>query len=252
MGGRGEALPTADRRRKGGVRPSLLRACACACTCVWPSLSARRVRTCARCLRARARAQWHLGYYKWDFTPTFRGFESFLGYYEGAEDYFAHTRSGAYDLHLEEGEMCGANCSLVPDRRGEYSVDIFSAEAVTRVENSARSGKPFFIYLAYQSVHSPHQAPDKYLDMYPVNMSNRVVAAMLSSLDEGVANVTAALTRVGQLSNTLIILTSDNGIPPNPASARPPARFPPPPPLACTHTAASLRVCSRTPLPTQL
>ena len=32
--------------------------------------------------------KWHLGYYKWSATPTFRGFQSFYGYYTGAEDYY--------------------------------------------------------------------------------------------------------------------------------------------------------------------
>jgi hypothetical protein len=30
----------------------------------------------------------HLGVYKWESTPSFRGFDSFYGYYHGAEDYF--------------------------------------------------------------------------------------------------------------------------------------------------------------------
>ena len=77
--------------------------------------------------------KWHLGYYKWEFTPTFRGFDSFYGYYEGAEDYFSHNRTGAYDLHHEEGPRCGPRCSVVPDRRGEYSVGVFSDEAVSCV-----------------------------------------------------------------------------------------------------------------------
>ena len=32
--------------------------------------------------------KWHLGFYKWPFTPTFRGFESFYGYYSGLIIYF--------------------------------------------------------------------------------------------------------------------------------------------------------------------
>ena len=29
--------------------------------------------------------KWHLGFYKWDYTPTFRGYKSFYGYYTGGE-----------------------------------------------------------------------------------------------------------------------------------------------------------------------
>ena len=28
--------------------------------------------------------------HQWDFTPTFRGFDSFVGFYSGGEDYFKH------------------------------------------------------------------------------------------------------------------------------------------------------------------
>merc|ERR1712032_1178898 len=102
--------------------------------------------------------KWHLGYHKWDYTPTFRGFDTFLGYYEGAEDYFSHTRGAAYDLHRESMPMCGANCSLVPDFRGEYSVNVYTREAVQIVIEHAMDDKPWFMYLAYQSIHSPLQA----------------------------------------------------------------------------------------------
>ena len=34
--------------------------------------------------------KWHLGYNKWDYTPTYRGFDTFYGYYNGAEDHYTH------------------------------------------------------------------------------------------------------------------------------------------------------------------
>ena len=34
--------------------------------------------------------QWHLGFFKTEYLPTSRGFDSHLGYWTGKEDYFDH------------------------------------------------------------------------------------------------------------------------------------------------------------------
>jgi len=38
--------------------------------------------------------QWHLGFLNNSYTPTYRGFKDYLGYYSGAEDHFTHLKSG--------------------------------------------------------------------------------------------------------------------------------------------------------------
>jgi len=40
---------------------------------------------------------------------------------------------------------------------------------------------------------------------------NKIMAAMLSALDDGIKNVTTALAATNQAENTLIIFTTDNG-----------------------------------------
>ena len=34
--------------------------------------------------------KWHLGYNKWEYTPTYRGFDTFYGYYNAQEDHYSH------------------------------------------------------------------------------------------------------------------------------------------------------------------
>lgn len=34
--------------------------------------------------------KWHLGYFRKSYTPTFRGFKSFYGFWNGYQDYYTH------------------------------------------------------------------------------------------------------------------------------------------------------------------
>ena len=190
---------------------------------------------------AHAVGKWHLGFYKWKHTPTFRGFDSFSGFYSGGEDYFTHISSGAYDFRHDHRPNCGAGCSKINSLdQGNYSTTVFSREAV-RIIDDHDTSSPLFLYLAYQGVHSPAQVPESYIKPYERTISNpfrRTFAGMLSAVDEGkyhllsqshifvlltilffvaiysgIGNVTKALKRKGMYDNTLFVFTSDNGGP---------------------------------------
>ena len=104
----------------------------------------------------------HLGYASWQHTPTFRGFDSFLGYYSGDADYFTHDGDcGGFDLRVEYSPRCGANCSRsMWEARGVYSTHLFSDRAVAIVgaHDPARDGA-LFLYLPFQAIHVPDQVP---------------------------------------------------------------------------------------------
>lgn len=167
--------------------------------------------------------KWHLGFYKWGHTPTFRGFDSFLGFYGGGEDYFTHENSGAYDFRRDPRPNCGEGCSQINwEDRGVYSTTVFTREAVRVVDahhatyNSSVNENPLFLYLAFQGVHAPAQVPERYVSPYASTITDskrRTFAGMLSAVDEGIGNVTAALRAAGMLDSTTIVFTSDNGGP---------------------------------------
>lgn len=164
--------------------------------------------------------KWHCGSYKWEMTPTFRGFNTFKGFYGGGEDYFTHQSDNAYDFRTDSEPHCGKGCSQVNwQDEGVYSTTVFTTEAVRVVNNHedvTGDDTPMFLYLAYQGVHSPPQVPQSYVTPYNDLIADpfrRTFAGMLSAVDEGIGNVTQALKAKGMFDNTLFIFTSDNGGP---------------------------------------
>jgi len=151
--------------------------------------------------------KWDLGMQKWEYTPTYRGFDSFYGYYNAAEGYFNHSARGYVDFRN--------NTKPIINQNGTYSTFLFT-EAVEQViaRNDSDKG-PFFIYTAYQSVHSPLEAPQSYIDD-PACQSipydrRRIFCGMLQAADEGIANITMRLQEQNLLDDTIIIFTTDNG-----------------------------------------
>ena len=150
-------------------------------------------------------------------TPTFRGFDSFTGFYSGGEDYNTHISSGAYDMRRDPSPHCGPGCSMVAsDLKGVYSTTAFTSAAVAVVEkhaaaSSSAAASPLFLYLAYQGVHSPAEAPQSYIDAYASTIADpkrRTFAGMLSAVDEGIGNVTDAFKAAGLWENTIVVFTS--------------------------------------------
>eukprot|EP00039_Didymoeca_costata_P006290 m.88955 g.88955 ORF g.88955 m.88955 type:complete len:535 (-) comp13198_c0_seq2:42-1646(-) len=160
--------------------------------------------------------KWHLGFFKTAYTPTFRGFSSFYGYYEGSEDYFTHETSGGLDFHFENQSKCGPGCTqLLWEAQGTYSTNLFSKRACDIIE-AHPAATPLFMYLAYQGVHAPRQAPQSYVQPYVNKIADKgrqTFAGMIAALDEGLGNVTTAMSAKQMLDEVMIIVTTDNGGP---------------------------------------
>ena len=95
-----------------------------------------------------------------------------------------------------------------PERAGaEYLTDRIGRHAVEFVNKHKGGAQPFFLYLAFNAVHTPLQAKAEWRARFAhLKPPLDFFAAMLASLDENVARVLAALPE-----NTLVVFVSDNG-----------------------------------------
>ena len=178
----------------------------------------------ARGYRSHAVGKWHLGMCAWPYTPTFRGFDSFYGFYGGGQDYYTHMNGQSaarwgYDLRLDRRPRCGHGCSeLLWNASGRYTAHLFSERAV-EVVRAHDPDTPLFLYLAYQNVHEPLQVPDRYAAEYAAvfpGAARATFAGMVAVMDEGVRNVTEALKARGMWADTVFVFTTDNGGPVRP------------------------------------
>lgn len=60
--------------------------------------------------------------------------------------------------------------------------------------------------MAYQNVHWPLEAPQKYLDMFKdvPDDARQHVCAMAKIMDDGIGNITKALKSTGMYENTIL------------------------------------------------
>ena len=124
------------------------------------------------------------------------------------EDHFQHTREGGYDFR--------ANTTVDLSARGRYSTDILTAEAVAVITRHFRDrdeAAPLFLYLPYQAVHAPLEAPAaEFARTRRTGSEPRdVYRAMLARLDRGVGTIVKTLKDLGAWDNTLLVFSTDNG-----------------------------------------
>ena len=75
-----------------------------------------------------------------------------------------------------------------------------------------RASDPFFSLVSLGAVHLPHSPPDKYIDGSPVaGQYPSKHMDLLGEVDKVVGSLVEALADRGQLEDTIIIFTSDNG-----------------------------------------
>ncbi|XP_062601834.1 arylsulfatase I-like [Saccostrea cucullata] len=166
--------------------------------------------------------KWHLGFCKEAVTPTFRGFNSFYGYYGGGEHYYTYTAGGNKDFHDNLTATTPENPNYPQEDEDGYSTYEYAKRAISIVQNH-NSSQPLFMYLAFQAPHSPLLAPQALKDKYPgtwtytdedgstITTERSTFYAMVTAVDQAVGELHAELEKLRLLENAIIVFTSDNG-----------------------------------------
>ena len=150
--------------------------------------------------------KWHLGL-ETENHPCQRGFDHFHGFLgDMMDDYYTHLR---HDNNYMRRDFD----TIVP--RG-HATELFTEWSVEFLQAQALSSSPFFLYLAYNAPHTPIQPPDAWVarvrEREPdISPQRAKYIALVEHMDAGIGRVLDTLEETGQLSNTLVIYTSDNG-----------------------------------------
>jgi arylsulfatase A-like enzyme len=141
--------------------------------------------------------KWHLGS-EVAMHPQKRGFDEFFGFLGGAHSYF---------------DAAGILRGTEQVKELDYTTDAFGREAAAFIER--HKGERWFLYLAFNAVHTPMHATDKRLAKFAgiADQQRRAYAAMMFAMDEAIGGVLKKLAATGQDRNTFVIFISDNGGP---------------------------------------
>ena len=161
--------------------------------------------------------KWHLGFAP-VFGPLKSGYEEFFGPMAGGVDYFTHCDSrGEHDLWQSEKDSVNKcfETAYLTDLITERALDYLGRAYLGRADAS----KPFFISLHYTAPHWPwetrddaalaEEVKDNIFHLHGGNIYS--YRRMIHHMDEGIGRIVRLLKERGELDNTLIVFTSDNG-----------------------------------------
>ena len=173
------------------------------------------LKKCNANTRAHAVGKWHLGHFAHAYTPLQRGFDSFLGFYSGFEDYFVHVAEMT-ECFVEADCFYDLRDDTRPVKSAEFNVKLFNRRAAEIVRDHAPDA-PLFLYSAIPLVHAPMEAPHDVLMRHHErlqhipNHERRVFAAQTVLLDESVEALVNVLRASALYDNSLVVVASDNG-----------------------------------------
>jgi arylsulfatase A-like enzyme len=153
--------------------------------------------------------KWHLGF-NTAFLPQVRGFEDYFGFLVAMHNYLLRAEGRPQFEAAYARNMIYRGREL--QKINGYITDLFTDEALAFLKG--HTDKPWFLYLAYNAVHTPLEVLKKYGDRVPASITDpdrRGYLSLLIGLDDSVGRITTHLRQTGLDKNTLVFFFSDNG-----------------------------------------
>ncbi|MCP4375802.1 MAG: sulfatase-like hydrolase/transferase [bacterium] len=147
--------------------------------------------------------KWHLGKEP-ENNPVHHGFDEFRGFLDGYIDYHKHEKTWHNGLKVE-------------DQKG-YSTHLITNNSVEFIKRN--KDKPFFMYVAHESVHLPYHTPaDTAAGRKPIPKGKRwdrdrirpKYKIMVEELDKGIGEILSTLKECKIERKTFVFFFSDNG-----------------------------------------
>ncbi|WP_109436824.1 sulfatase-like hydrolase/transferase [Aquimarina sp. AU119] len=135
---------------------------------------------------------------------------------------------------------------------GKHWSEVLKDDALTFIDKAKKEDNPFFMYLAFNAPHDPRQAPQEYIDKYPLesislpkswlaeypfkdgmgnaeDLRDEALApfprteyatkkhiqeyyALITHMDDQIGEILNTLEKTGEMDNTYIIFTADHGL----------------------------------------
>lgn len=140
--------------------------------------------------------KWHNGA-QFPHNPAGQGFDHFLGFCAGHWNNYFDT----------ELELNGKNVQTEG-----YITDVLTDSAMAEIHKLQRT--PFFMYIAYNTPHTPYQVPDRYFDKYKemgLQDDLACIYGMVENIDDNVGRLLQTLEETGLSEKTIVIFLCDNG-----------------------------------------
>lgn len=153
--------------------------------------------------------KWHLGFAP-PYHPTARGFDFFYGFLSGAHNFLLRRDAEPVFRPTQSHNSIQRGKQREPVEG--FLTDLLTDETIRFIDR--HRDRPWFVYLAYNAVHTPLEIPPGIADRLPPQVQDkdrRGYLALLLNLDDAIGRLWAHLEKSGQDRRTLVIFLSDNG-----------------------------------------